>query len=142
MSLYSQLHLENVEIPDYYMGSVLESGEWIYDELDAFNLTISEVSEGICYALDLAPFHDESKDMYELNESLEKAGYEANGYGWEDYLCEFIDLSHPNFSDSFDTDSEYEVCGIYVIDSLGDYKQLLLFVSEAIRYLLSLFPQH
>ena len=99
--------------------------------------TISEITGGICYACDLDLFEDESEDMEELNNILETEGFEVNGYGWEDYLCGYIEKNYPDFLDKVGTDSESDTCGVYVMDSLSDYKKLLCYISEAVRTLLS-----
>ena len=83
---YLELHLENILINKDYMDEV-KADLWENDEYPAFDLTIVEITRGICYACDLLPFEDESEDMEELNSALERAGFEINGYGWEDYLC-------------------------------------------------------
>ena len=133
---YSELHLENIEINADYMDQVKED-LWENDEYLPFNLTIAEITRGICYACDLDPFEDESEDMEELNSILETAGFEVNGYGWEDYFCGYIEKNYPDFLDKVGTDSESDTCGVYVMDSLPDYKKLLCYISEAVRTLLS-----
>ncbi|MCP1223097.1 Imm51 family immunity protein [Sebaldella sp. S0638] len=133
---YLELHLENTEISSDYMEQV-KADLWENDEYISFNLTIEEITRGICYAFDLYPFDDESEDMEELSEALEAKGFEVNGYGWEDYLCEYIEKNYPDFLDKVNTDSESDTCGIYVMDSLEDYKKLLCYVSEAVRALLA-----
>ncbi len=42
-----------------------------------------------------------------------------------------------DFLDKVGTDSESDTCGVYVMDSLSDYKKLLCYISEAVRTLLS-----
>ena len=133
---YLDLHLENVQIDSDYM-ELVKTDLWENDEYSLFNLSIVEITRGICYVCDLDPFEDESEDMEELNEALEAAGFEVNGYGWEDYLCEYIEKNYPDFLDKVNTDSESDTCGIYVMDSLEDYKKLLCYVSEAVRALLA-----
>ena len=133
---YSELHLENIEINSDYMEQV-KTDLWENDEYLPFNLTISELTKGICYACDLDPFEDESEDMEELNGALEIAGFEVNGYGWEDYFCEYIKKNYPDFLHKIGTDSESDTCGVYVMDSLEEYRKLLRYMSEAVRALLS-----
>ena len=133
---YLDLHLENVQIDSDYM-ELVKTDLWENDEYSLFNLSIVEITRGICYVCDLDPFEDESEDMEELNEALEAAGFEVNGYGWEDYLCEYIEKNYPDFLDKIETDSESDTCGVYVMDSLEDYKKLLCYVSEAVRALLA-----
>ena len=133
---YLELHLENILINKDYMDEV-KADLWENDEYPAFDLTIVEITRGICYACDLLPFEDESEDMEELNSALEGAGFEINGYGWEDYLCGYIEKNHPDFLDKVGTDSESDTCGVYVMDELPDYKKLLSYVSEAVRALLA-----
>lgn len=60
--------------------------------------------------------------MEKLNVSLENVGFEVNGYGWVEYLCKFIEKKHPDFLSKINTDSESDTCGLYVMDSLDDYK--------------------
>ena len=133
---YLDLHLENVQIDSDYM-ELVKTDLWENDEYSLFNLSIVEITRGICYVCDLDPFEDESEDMEELNEALEAAGFEVNGYGWEDYLCKYIEKNYPDFLDKVGTDSESDTCGVYVMDSMEDYKTLLCYVSEAVRALLA-----
>ena len=133
---YLDLHLENVQIDSDYM-ELVKTDLWENDEYSLFNLSIVEITRGICYVCDLDPFEDESEDMEELNEALEAAGFEVNGYGWEDYLCEYIEKNYPDFLDKIETDSESDTCGVYVMDSLEEYRKLLRYMSEAVRALLS-----
>ena len=70
--------LQNVEVMEDiqqldnkdYMDEV-KADLWENDEYPAFDLTIVEITRGICYACDLLPFEDESEDMEELNSALE-----------------------------------------------------------------------
>lgn len=140
MNKYLNLHLEKIEVPNNYMEIVSEEGEWVYEENEvfcAFDLSICEVTSGISYICDLDPFDDESTDMEKLNNLLENAGYEVNGYGWEEYFCKYIEENYDDFFPKVNTDSESDTCGIYVMDSLEDYKKLLLILSESVRSLLS-----
>lgn len=134
MNAYAALHLENVEIPANYMDMVKED-MWENDEYPAFYLTIMETVNGICYECALLPFDDESADMQELNDKLEALEYEINGYGWEEYLETFIEENLPSVFPKLGLDSEADTCGIYVMDSLDDYRELLAAVSRAIREL-------
>ncbi|EAC9871334.1 hypothetical protein CJJ43_01315 [Listeria monocytogenes] len=140
MNKYLELHLENIIIPDNYKNIVTETGEWFYEEttiFSAFDLNIIETTRGTNYECALDPFNDESEDMKELNNIIENNGYEVNGYGWEDYFSEYIQKNYSDFSSKVGTDSESDTCGIYVMDSLEDYKELLGIISKGIRSLLS-----
>jgi len=136
MNKYAKLHLETVEIPPNYMEIMERESVWDYDMFDLFFLSICEITKGICYECALVPFDDESEDMEELNGLIEEKGFEVNGYGWEDYLCSYIEKQNPQLYEKIDVDSESETCGIYVMDSIGDFRLLLKTVSEAIRDLL------
>ena len=134
MNAYTALHLENVEIPANYMDMV-KADMWENDEHPTFYLTIMETMNGICYECALLPFDDESADMQALNGKLEALDYEVNGYGWEEYLETFIEENLPSVFPKLGLDSEADTCGIYVMDSLDDYRELLAAVSRAIREL-------
>lgn len=134
MNAYARLKLEDVEIADNYMDMVKQD-MWENDEHPAFYLTIQETVNGVCYECALLPFEDESRDMAELNAKLEALGFEVNGYGWEEYLETFIEDNLPSVFPRLLFDSEADTTGVYVMDSLSAYKDMLAAVSRAIREL-------
>lgn len=134
MNAYADLHLEKIEIPNNYM-EIVAKNIWENDDLPAFYLSIQETAAGVCYECALLPFEDESDDMEELNSLLETQGYEANGYGWEEYLETFIEDNLPSVFSKLNFDSEADTCGIYVMDSLQSYRDLLAAISRGIREL-------
>lgn len=133
---YQDLHLEEILIPDEYMQSV-EEDLWENGENATFYLTIQQTAQGICYECAMLPFEDESSDMNDLNSLLEEKGYEPSGYGWEEYLVAFAQDHYPEFAEGIGTDSESDTCGIYVMDSVEDFRTLLQIISEGIRELAS-----
>lgn len=134
MTDYRKLHLESIQILANYMDAVKED-MWENDDFDAFYLTIQETMDGICFECALLPFEDESDAMKALNAALEAAGYEVNGYGWEEYLDKYIEENVSAIYGKLGFDSEADTCGVYVMDSLEDYRALLKAVSQAVREL-------
>lgn len=140
MNKYLELHLENIIIPDNYKKIVSETGEWSYEEATifiAFDLIIIETARGTNYECVINPYNDESEDMKELNNIVENNGHGVNGYGWEDYFFDYLQKNYSDFSSKVGSYSESDTCGIYVMDSLEDYTELLGIISKGIRSLLS-----
>lgn len=131
---YWELHLETVELPE-------NTEEYFDDDFSpAFCLNIDRLTKGLCYECTLDPFEDESRNMQELNNLIAEKGYEINGYGWESYLCGYIEKHAPTLYEKIDTDSESDTCGIYVYEDKSRFYELLKLISEAIRALYIVKP--
>lgn len=137
---FRELRLEETDIPDDYLEDPQDELYWENDENSVFYLVIQDVlhkgHEAVCYALDIMPFDDEGEEWTEVMTALEHKGFETGGYGWEEYLGEYIAQENPDLAARLESDSEAETCGLYVLDSLDDYRSLLALVSTAIRELL------
>lgn len=135
-NIYKNLHLEDIEIPENYIEIMNNDGQWEFDDFDSFSLIIQETQKGVDYGFDLYPFEDESEDMNALNKALEEKGYELLGYGWEDYLMNYITIQNPLLSEKISPDSEGTTCGLYLNETLEEYKIMLELISQAIGALL------
>lgn len=137
---FRELSLEEIEIPDDYLDAPQDDLYWENDELPAFYLVIQDVlhkgQEAVCYGLDIMPFDDEGDEWSEVMTALESKGHEPDGYGWESYLLDYIGQENPDLASRVGSDSESDTCGLYVLDSLKDYRALQTLVSTAIRELL------
>lgn len=137
---FRELYLEETEIPDDYLNEAQDDIYWESDEYSVFYMAIQDIlhkgHEAVCYALDIMPFEDEGEEWAEVMSALENKGYETDGYGWEECLLDYIGQENPDLSAKVESDSESDTCGLYVLDSLKDYRALLGLVSTCVRELL------
>lgn len=137
---FRELHLESASIPKGYLTDVGDELHWENDEYSPFYLVIQDVlhkgQESVCYGVHVLPFDDEGEEWLEVMNALESKGYETDGFGWESYLLDYIAQENPDLAAKVDSESEDEVCGLHVLDSLRDYRALLVAVSTSIRELL------
>lgn len=136
---FRELRLEETEISDDCLENLQEGIYWENYDNPVFYLVIQDIlhkgQEAVCYAVDIMPFEDEGEEWTELLAAIENKGFEANGYGWEGYLVEYISQENPELAARLESDSEAESCGLYVLNSLEDYCSLLTLVSTAVREL-------
>ena len=140
MNRYCDLHLENTDIPANYMDLV-KLGGWGNHDHPAFQLSIKEIPDGLCYECALLAFADTGEDMRDIKSAVAFLGYvedvgdDVTGYGWEAYLDDYLEENVSAIYGKIAFDSDAETCGVYVMDSLADYRALLKAVSQAVREL-------
>ena len=137
---FRELFLEETEIPGDYLDETQDDLFWENDDHSVFYLAIQDIlhkgHEAVCYSLDIMPFDDEGDEWLEVMHALESKGYDTDGYGWESYLLDYIGQENPDLAARVGNDSESDTCGLYVLDSLEDYRALQALVSTSIRELL------
>lgn len=141
MTDYSQLHLENIEIPENYLDIVNETGIWENDDNSMFRLAIQTTAEGICYMLNILPFADLSDEMRQIWKELIFMGYEeypgggVTGHCWAAFFDTDLGEEAQALHDKLTIESETGLCSISLMNSLEDYRELLAKVSSVIRVL-------
>jgi hypothetical protein len=130
---YKELHLEAIMIPANI--DELLAGESIWDiEVPPFSISIVEtVYKGVdtmTWSIEFSP----SFDFDDLNKKIEEKGFEPDGYGWTEYIQEYITTHYPKAKDRIREDSESGTCCLYTFTK-SDFTALLKIVSESIREL-------
>lgn len=132
--------LEDIDIPDDYLKNGQDDLYWESDDLSVFYLCIQPVlykgKEAVSYGIDILPFENEDEDWLEVQSTLENKGYEPDGDGWESYMRDCISQENPDLAVKVQYDSESDSCGLYVLNSMEDYRALLGQVDIAVRGLL------
>ncbi len=129
------LPLHTFKIPEN-INELLQNNDemWKYDDFSPFNITISNgFHKGKArtrYQIDFCPYEEFDK----LNQHIEGLGFEADGYGWTDYMLEYISETAPALSKVVFEDSETETCVLYV-EEAKYFVPLLTKVEEAIKEL-------
>lgn len=140
MTDYSQLHLENIEIPENYLN-IVKTGIWENEDHPVFRLAIQATADGICYMLNILPFADLSDEMRQIWKELIFMGYEeypgsgVTGHCWAAFFDTDFGEESPELHAKLTFESETGLCCISLMDSLADYRELLTKVSSVVRVL-------
>lgn len=134
---FSTFSFSSFKIPEN-LETLLQTDEsemWECDDFTPFNIIISNVLhkgvEAIHYQVDFSP-SDEEFD--ELNQHIEGIGFDADGYGWTDYMLEYISDSKPTMLPFVFEDSESATCVLYVSEAQY-FEPLLTMIEKAIKEL-------